>query len=565
MKKSAILMAMTISAAAMVSVSSGGAVSASAAEEPLVSYWSCDEDLPATIASSTTETYAEESRQWQGLPSVAVTPGGRMWCAWQTGDSVEGTNGPNNYDVLYYSDDGGNTWSGNYMIWDVPEETIRLTDPRLFYDQYGKLWLVLIRGGLNGVYAIELTNPDCANPETELVTGEPISWMKYPPAHRPTILSNGYWITPVQNNVANQDTYICKPNDATGKYAWTTNTTQAAIASDSANCYGEAQIIELQDGRLMMLTRMNKGIGGGMGISYSADYGMTWSPYVTDNGVPYVTPGSKFHIQRLESGAILMITHAVTDARLQLAAYLSYDDGKTWPYRMMLDDSDLSGSVSSGISYPEAAQTQGEHGEIYIVYDVGRFDRKEIRLSIVTEEDVKAGKPVTEYCEMRKNVNATGGYLNYVDTEEDYERYYTVTPGTEKSEILSQLPATVTLVGENGERLSLTGSWECLSYAKNTLGTYTFTFSKSVTGKAQDRYSLLKAYVTVAEESEDPGEDPPPAEDPGTPPDPSDDQGKEDKEPSEGAKVGLIVGVSVAAVVVAGCAVFFLVRAKMKN
>ena len=189
------------------------------ASEPLVSYWSSDPGVTEMpVSEGASETYAETDRKWQGLPTIAVTPGGRMWCAWQTGDSVEGSEGPDNYDVMYYSDDNGATWSEEYMIWDVPDDSVRLADPRLFYDQFGKLWLILIRGGLKGAYAVELKNPDCENPSENLETGEPVSWMKAPPAHRPTILSNGYWITPVEVDTDAQQTYICRPNDETGKY-----------------------------------------------------------------------------------------------------------------------------------------------------------------------------------------------------------------------------------------------------------------------------------------------------------------------------------------------------------
>ena len=82
-------------------------------------------------------------------------------------------------------------------------------------------------------------------------------------------------------------------------------------------------------------------------------------------------------------------------------------------------------------------------------------------------------------------------------------------PGTPKSEILKKLPSIVTLIGEDGSELELTGEWDCPDYSKNAEGRYTFEFSKKVTGKAQDRYSLLKAYVTVADGSENPapGED----------------------------------------------------------
>ena len=100
------------------------------------------------------------------------------------------------------------------------------------------------------------------------------------------------------------------------------------------------------------------------------------------------------------------------------------------------------------------------------MYDAGRYDQKEIRMCIVTEEDIKAGKPVGETSRLRMRVSELGGYLNYVDTEEDYERYITVLPGTEKSAILEQLPETVTLIGEDGSALELTGEWNCLDYSK---------------------------------------------------------------------------------------------------
>lgn len=477
-------------------------ITTQAEEVKVTGFWSSEAGVKERkVSSNSDETYAEESRRWQGLPTIAVTEGGRMWCAWQTGDSVEGPDGVDNYDVMYYSDDSGVTWSEEYMIWDVPDEKIRLTDPRLFTDQFGKLWLILIRGGLNGVYAMQILNPDCDNPETELRFSSPVSWLKLPPAHRPTILSNGRWITPVENNTAKQVTYICNPDNANGKYSWTTNTTQPAVSAFAADKkYGEAQILELADKKtLMMLSRLPADKGGGMEISYSSDYGVTWSAYETDKGVPYVTPSSKFHIQRLNSGAVLMLTHASSSQRLNLAAYLSYDDGKTFPYMLMLDDSEIGNRW--GVSYPEAAQRQGENGEIYIAYDAGRYDQKEIRMCVITEEDIKEGKPVSASCKMRMKVSATGGYLDYVSVKEKYERYFDVKTGTPKSEILSLLPQTVTLVGEDGSELPLQGEWQCPDYSKNETGRYTFTFSRSVNGKAQDRYSLLKAYVTVRDES----------------------------------------------------------------
>lgn len=70
-----------------------------------------------------------------------------------------------------------------------------------------------------------------------------------------------------------------------------------------------------------------------------------------------------------------------------MTAYLSDDDGKTFPHRMLLCD-------DGQISYPSA--TLGKNGSIYIVYDQGRgvISQHTIFLSKVTEEDILAGKLV---------------------------------------------------------------------------------------------------------------------------------------------------------------------------
>lgn len=226
---------------------------------------------------------------------------------------------------------------------------------------------------------------------------------------------------------------------------------------------------------------------------------------------------------------------------------------------LMLDDTEIRYSWQNyGVSYPEVSAQQGEHGEIYIAYDAGRYELKEIRMCVITEEDIKAGRPVTEYCRMREQISRLGGYMNYVDTKEDYERYFTVEPGTEKSTIVEQLPTTVTLINEDGSELELTGEWECLDYSKNVEGRYTFSFSKQVTsGKVQDLHSLLKAYVTVAESS-----------DPEQPSDPSDPEDPEQPQPIEGGcggGCGATVagfGAGGAAVVLAGTAAVLLLRKK---
>lgn len=522
--------------------------------------------LDKTVASDATETYKESDRQWLGLPTIARTANGRLWCAFQTGDEEEGSAGTNNYDVMYYSDDDGKTWSEEYVIFDVADESVRLTDPRLFVDADGTFWIVLIRGGGNGTYAIEMENPDCADPSENLVFKEPIWWLTYPPAHRPTILSNGVWTTPVEANVKNQSTYVCRPDKANGTYIWreiTSSDGKATTGYPSNKPYGEAQIVELKDGRLMMLSRLPKGYGNGLEISYSDDLGVTWTAYESGFELPYAGPSSKFHIQRLESGNLLLINHDSLTSRTNLTAWLSEDDGKTWPYKLLLDDRQINGFW--GVSYPEAAAQQGENGEIYIVYDAGRYDQKEIRLCVVTEQDIKAGEPVSVYCRMRDTVVKTGGYTDLVSVSEEtsYDRYRYVEKGTAKQTVVSSLPASVQVTDEAGVSYTLTGEWKTSDYNANETGRYTFTFETSdLPSDRQDGLGLLRVYVGVGLD------DPKLAVDTDTPADGNGTDGNDGKNDSEvddggngcnGSIGGGIVGIGTLATAA------FAVERKKKN
>ena len=76
-------------------------------------------------------------------------------------------------------------------------------------------------------------------------------------------------------------------------------------------------------------------------------------------------------------------------ARNRMTAYLSDDDGKTFPHKLLLCD-------DGQISYPSA--TLGKDGSIYVVYDQGRgvIGQHTIFLSRITEADILAGKLVTD-------------------------------------------------------------------------------------------------------------------------------------------------------------------------
>ena len=75
-----------------------------------------------------------------------------------------------------------------------------------------------------------------------------------------------------------------------------------------------------------------------------------------------------------------------------LTAFISEDDGKTWKYELLLDE-------RCQVSYPDFAIAPD--GFIYAIYDYNRYSDKEILIAKFTEEDVLAGKIVTEGSELR--------------------------------------------------------------------------------------------------------------------------------------------------------------------
>lgn len=86
-----------------------------------------------------------------------------------------------------------------------------------------------------------------------------------------------------------------------------------------------------------------------------------------------------------------------TPARQELTAFLTTDEGKTWSGGLMLDE-------RTGVSYPDIAQTP--NGDIYIHYDRNRTSDAEILFARFREEDVQAGKLVSEDAALKNLVKS---------------------------------------------------------------------------------------------------------------------------------------------------------------
>jgi hypothetical protein len=176
---------------------------------------------------------------------------------------------------------------------------------------------------------------------------------------------------------------------------------------DNDASFAEQMPIIRKDGSLFTFYRARKG----QKFAESFDGGKTWN--LGGYYPMQFSINTKCILTTLPSGGVLLVANDVqmkdengrriyfyTDedgkqreltqhktARTRMTAYLSDDDAKTFPHKMLLCD-------EGQISYPSA--TLGKDGSVYIVYDQGRGVRGQhtIFLSKITEADILAGKLV---------------------------------------------------------------------------------------------------------------------------------------------------------------------------
>jgi hypothetical protein len=141
-------------------------------------------------------------------------------------------------------------------------------------------------------------------------------------------------------------------------------------------------ILERRDGSLMMFLRV---LDRPYEQTFSFDGGRTWT---TPETVDFSSGPSRFFMCRLQSGRVLLVRCNNTEnqnIRARMTAFLSEDDGKTWPYELLLDEREK-------VSYPDGFQSAD--GRIFIQYDRCRIEG-EILMSVFREEDIIAGKIVS--------------------------------------------------------------------------------------------------------------------------------------------------------------------------
>lgn len=355
--------------------------------------------------------YALEERLWQGIPSIEVTPGGRHFCTFYSGGTMEEIG---NFVMLFVSEDGEDY---SRMIAAAYEEEQRCFDPNLWIDPLGRLWFTWSRLPDYGIFASICDDPDAEVPvfgEPFCITSEACAMM-----NKPTVLSTGEWLFPCtlwQSGIMKGCWNVILPEGTpVGALAFKTSDNGKTFMRLGAPkqtgdfSFEEEMILEKKDGTLAMYVRTYYGIG----ISYSYDRGESWT-VLKNSGIK--GPNSRFHIRRLASGRVLLLNNdpEKPQARHNMTAFLSEDDGETFPYSLLLDERDQ-------VSYPDCAIAAD--GGIVITYDRERggwapsFEglysaAREILTARITEEDIIAGRLLSKDSYLKRVISKLGKYAH---------------------------------------------------------------------------------------------------------------------------------------------------------
>ena len=439
-------------------------------------------DLSVKLSDDTDEDYFPSSRKWNGI-STAVSCGNNLFVSWYTG----GTKEPHadNYIPVAASDDGGESWKDPFIIID-PVTSASVVLPVFFVNGKGELLLYYSVLPGSKMYAIKLIGAD--GPLDKIAYEGPFQVSDRTVFVKPTILSDGSIIYVT----GDEDGYsgVYKSTDDGYSYKKISTIKSAYVKPDKT--YTEASVVEKKDGSLWMLSRLEKGYDGGIEQAFSTDGGMTWTESKGGLAYPLRGPGARSAFIKLKSGALAFVTND-SGAREMMTVFLSEDDGETWPYSLLLDR-----YISA---YPEIYQAPD--GRILVSYDKGRYTENSIRLSIFTEEDVKAGYFVSDVSRDKLTVTKLNReYADIVSVNDAYKSVYAYPVGTASSVIRDQLPTTFTVTDSNGAQHELTGTWKSAGYNKEAAGTYFVTFSCESPETLLDSYQLLRVRVELSEKDD---------------------------------------------------------------
>lgn len=338
--------------------------------------------------------HVKPRRRFSGIPSIAVSQrSGRLWATWYSGP----TNGEdsNNYVVLSTSADGGATWKEVLVADPDRDGPRRAFDPEVWIAPDGRLrwtWTdreVEVRDGAanqwtTGHYFANTDNLMCleldADAEPSGVVFELRRIASGVMMCKPLAARDGRWLFPV---AVWRDDFSARLYESVDGGSTLVPRGGATLPANLRE-FDEHNVVELSDGALRVYMRV-RGAPDGAWQADSRDGGRTWGPA---RPCPFRHTNSRYFVRRLASGTLLLVKNGPLNAdigRNDMTAYLSDDDGATWSGGLVLK--------AGPCSYPDG--DQAADGTIFIAFDNDRTGRQELLFAKFTEEDVRAGKPVS--------------------------------------------------------------------------------------------------------------------------------------------------------------------------
>jgi predicted neuraminidase len=154
------------------------------------------------------------------------------------------------------------------------------------------------------------------------------------------------------------DGFSCSLMAITDDWGATWHTSRPLVGAGNI----QPSLVCRHDGSLYTLMRDNGPPPHRLQQSESSDNGETWS-VVTDTDLP--NPGSGAEIIALRNGHWVLIGNDTERGRHQLAVQLSFDEGRTWPWKRYLEK-DPPGPEAGSYHYPSIIQSRD--GTLHVSY-----------------------------------------------------------------------------------------------------------------------------------------------------------------------------------------------------
>jgi predicted neuraminidase len=167
----------------------------------------------------------------------------------------------------------------------------------------------------------------------------------------PLVLPSGRWLLPLYSDGFNLA--MVGLSDDEGE-TWQ--------ASAPIVGYGPIQpsLAQRRDGTILAFMRDSGGAPQRIQWSESTDSGQTWTPS-RDIDIP--NPSSSLEVVVLQDGRWLLVCNDTEDGRHQLTAFISNDEGATWPWRKQIEPAD---TIGQSFGYPSVVQ--GRDGRVHLTY-----------------------------------------------------------------------------------------------------------------------------------------------------------------------------------------------------